>query len=125
MKNLSKYQLFGAKITKRPKKLRFLIKDFLVKFYDFQKEDSITDWLIERFKELMTSIIDLIVTGILVYIALIPFASLLNYFTGYHIPRRQIPLMIISYGFIWSAGEKIHSIFVNGKMKANAALPKK
>ena len=124
MKNMSKYQLFGAKKVKRPKKLKFLIKDFLVKFYDFQQEDSIKDWIAEQLKNLMTKIIDIIVTGILMYIALIPFASLLNYFTGYHIPRRQMPLMIISYGFIWSAGEKIHSIFVNGKMKANAALPK-
>ena len=125
MENLSKYQLFGAKIRKRPKKLRFLIKDFLVIFYDFQQEESITDWITEQFKTLITKVIDIIITGILIYIALIPLASLLNYFTGYYIPRRQISIMIISYGFIWSAGEKIHTIFVNGKMKANAALPKK
>ena len=125
MVNLSKYQLFGTKKIKRPKKLRFLIKDFLVKFYDFQKEDSIKDWITDKFKDLITLVIDLVVTGILIYIALIPFASLLNYFTGYHIPQSKIPLMIISYGFIWAAGEKIHTIFVNGKMKANAALPRK
>lgn len=124
MKNSSKYQLFGAKIVKRPKKLRFLIKDFLVKFYDFQQEDSIKDWLTETFKDLITKVIDIIITGILVYIALIPFGSVLKYFTGYHILQSQIPTMIISYGFIWAAGEKIHTIFVNGRMKANAALPR-
>ncbi len=124
MKNLSKYQLFGAKLVKRPKKLRFLIKDFLVKFYDFQKEDSIKDWITEKFKDLITKVIDIIITGIFVYIALIPFASLLKYFTGYYIPKSQIPLMIVSYGFIWASGEKIHEIFVNGRMKANAVLPR-
>ncbi len=124
MKNLSKYQLFGVNKVKRPKKLRFLIKDFLVKFYDFQEEDSIKEWITEKVKDLITKVIDLIITGILVYIAIIPFAYLLKYFTGYYIPRSKIPLIIISYGFIWAAGEKIHGIFVNGKMKANAALPR-
>jgi len=109
------------KIRKHPK---FFLKDFLVKFYEFKQEDHIGHWIANKIIGLFVKIIDVVVTGVLMQVALFPFHQMLFHFGGFTVPVQMIPVWIVSYGLIWAACEKIHESIVEGRIKANQALPK-
>ncbi len=124
MKNTDNSHKIVNKLPKKRKNPKFFLKRFIVYFYKFPKEDSIDDWIKDKNKSFIKKSIDIVVTGLFIQIALFPFMSLLNYFTGFAYSPRLYPLFIVSYGLIWDAWEKIHTRIVNGKVRANLSLPK-
>lgn len=110
------------KSSKKSKKPKWLLRNFLIYFYDFKKDDSISDWLSDINKQFIKYILDIIITGIKVQIALFIPLSILFYFTGFYVPLKLTPIAIISYGMIWDAWEAIHTELVVGKVTANSAL---
>ena len=124
MKNRDNSHKIVNKLPKKRKNPKFFLKKFLVYFYRFPREESISDWIKEKNNKFVRKSLDIVITGIFIQIAIFPFLFVFNYFTDFYIQLKLIPLFIVSYGFIWDAGEKIHAKIVNGRVKANSSLPR-
>ena len=95
-----------------------------MKFYNFKEEDYIKDWMEEQLKNFVKKYIEVIITGFKLFLAFLPIQMLLTYYTGFYVKVECIPLVILSFGLIWDALENMHEKRIEGRIRANLALPK-
>lgn len=113
------------KFPKKPKNPKFLLKSFLMYFYHYREEDNIDDWISGSFKKLFKKTTDILLTGTFSMLALFPILLIFHYFTGFYFKPMQFPYVILAFGLLWDAWEKIQDKLVDGKVVANSALPRR
>ena len=123
-KNSNKRRILH-KFPKKSRNPKHWLRSFLIEFYNLPFESNIDDWIKNLTKKLLKKSIDILITGMLIQICLFPFYWALHYFTGFLIPLEFSWIFIISYGLIWNAWENVHERLVEGKIRANHALPKR